>query len=106
MKNLKDTLTTSLGNLGVILYGAVAVLLVFAPLVVLQLPFWLNGVLVVCLFLPWIGGWLRLALYIWAMTALSGVSTGIVFLFWISFGLFFIGQFVPFLLAFWKIWTT
>ena len=98
--NILMRLLFPLGGIGVLLYYILAILLVCAPLCVLNLPWWVD-----CLFallilnFPVVSYILRIALYIWAAFSLPGAKTAAVVVYSLSLAEFVFLEVVPLVYA-------
>ena len=84
-----------LGIVGSLIYWAISALLFFAPIGVLDLPTWAEYLLLISMFLPFVGILLRPVLYVVAMFFLSDAPDRAVIIFWVSFAVFVITEFIP-----------
>lgn len=88
---LKDWLVSTLGIFGYVVYYLLSVVIQFAPLLVLNLPFWAD-ILIICAVnlipyanLPYLGLW------IWALVVAVGCPSAVTsIIFFVSFGLHFV----------------
>lgn len=93
--NLLMKLLLPLGVAGSVVYWAVMLLLFAAPIMVLDLPFLAQCVIMFVLFLPLVGLVARPILYVVAMFSLSEVPDGAVAVFWVSFAVYVVTELIP-----------
>ena len=65
---MKEKLMSALGKFGFVLFYVIMLLFIIAPLVILNLPFWVTVILIFIVFASsYIGGIVCVGLYIWAI---------------------------------------
>jgi hypothetical protein len=98
---MKEKLVGSLGLFGYLLWIVVGLLYVIAPVVMLDLPFWVTFILLFAInSLPLIGTLINIVLYIWAFfVTLGGPQDVVAVVFYVLFALFVITELIPILSA-------
>ena len=93
--NLLLKLLQPLGVIGIAAFWAVMILLFFAPMMVMEVSFFTRCVFMFILFLPIVGLLTRPILYIVALFYLEDADPTAVTLFWISFVVYIVTEFIP-----------
>lgn len=99
MKNLKDVLTTALGWGGYILWFILSSWLTFAPIWMLDFPFWISFIAIAAYFsLPVLGSFMMLVLWIWSFAVSFVQPLGLfTILYYVAAVIYLLGYLIPFI---------
>ena len=101
MKTLKDVLLGSLGTFGYILWYLLSILLIYAPLIFLDLPFLIDLVIIFAVSsVPFWGDIVELIIWIWSIFAvLAGPFDIFAILYFIALAFYIFTKFIPFVIS-------
>lgn len=99
MKNLKDLLTTALGWGGLVLWFILSSSLTFAPIWMLDFPFWISFIaMAVYFFLPVLGSCMMFVLWMWSFaSSLAQPLSLFTILYYVAAVIYLIGYLIPFI---------
>lgn len=97
MNNLKSFLIGTLGVVGYILWFILGALLMFAPLVFLDMPFWASLLIIIAImYIPIIGDITNFAIWIWSfVVVISEPIDGWSIAYFIIFGIYVLTSIIP-----------
>ena len=92
MKQLKDILLGSLGAVGYAIWFVASALLMYAPLLFLDFPFWIDVVIIIAVTtIPFVGGITEFVIWIWSfVVVISDPIDGWSIFYFVTFAIYFI----------------
>lgn len=99
---MKEKLVNALGGFGVVLFYVFSITCSFAPLLILDFPYWVDFLIILAIFIfRHFGGVLCLGLYIWALIVTLTHPINTVSIFFLVFAvLYFFSSTLPAILLF------
>ena len=101
MTAIKEKLVASLGAVGYIIYCVISIVLTFAPLLVLNFPFWVDFIIITLVTLiPMFGNLIGLVFWIWAFFVAIQNPTDIAsIIYFVAFAIYVITTLLPLALS-------
>jgi hypothetical protein len=98
---IKEKLVGALGGFGIILWYIIIFVMAIAPLWILNLPWWLDGLIIAAImFVPILGDIVNLGIWIWSFfIAINSAVNALVIIYFIVLGIYALIFILPILIA-------
>lgn len=102
MKGLKDTLFSALGSVGFVIYCLISTILLFMPLVFLDLNIFIDAILIfVIIYIPFIGGICEFILWLLSFfVVLNEPFNVFIALYYVALAIYVLTTLLPFIISF------
>lgn len=100
MEKIKDNLVGTLGIVGYVIWIFILFGIYFIPVIVLNLPLWVEILIVLCIMnIPVIGNLLYFASWVWSFTiVISEPIDGWSIFYFVAFGIYILTEVLPFII--------